>query len=76
MSKTAQRKRSAYQNGYRIGRYGWPSGVKGYRIGVTTEPAWQRGMRDGARDRAAAERRERAWHHRLVRWIRSLFSRA
>lgn len=52
MSKTAQRKRSAYANGYRIGRYGWPTGVKGYRLGVVDSPAFNLGIADGRRDLA------------------------
>lgn len=70
MSKTAQRKASAYRNGYQVGRHGWPAGVKGYRVGVVCDAAWHSGLRDGRRDRLAAERLSRSWRHRLVAWLR------
>ena len=70
MSKTAQRKASAYRNGYQVGRHGWPAGVKGYRVGVVGAAAWHRGLRDGRRDRLAAERLERSWWYRLAAWFR------
>lgn len=74
MSKTSQRKASAYRNGYRVGRHGWPAGVKGYRVGVVGDAAWHRGMRDGRRDRLAAEALGRTWWRRLVSWFRSRFA--
>lgn len=72
MSKAAQRKLSAYQNGYRVGRYGWPPGVKGYRVGVIGESSWHRGMRDGTRDRLAAQRLTKSWPRRLITFVRRL----
>ena len=71
MSKTSQRKASAYRNGYRVGRYGWPLGVKFYRVRASADGAWHRGMRDGRRDRLAAEALGRTWWRRLVSWLRS-----
>ena len=70
MSKTAQRKASAYRNGYQVGRHGWPAGVKGYRINSGDDAYWHRGLRDGRRDRLAAERLSRSWRYRLVAWLR------
>lgn len=74
MSKTAQRKVSAYRNGYRVGRYGWPPGVNGFRVGVVGDAAWHRGLRDGRRDRLAAEQLSRSWLFRLVAWLRGLMA--
>lgn len=74
MSKTAQRKQSAYANGYRVGRYGWPSGVKCYRLGMQADGAWLRGRADGKRDRLAAERVAKAWPRRLLDWLKRLVS--
>ncbi|BCP56247.1 hypothetical protein K32_48640 [Kaistia sp. 32K] len=75
MSKTAQRKLSAYQNGYRVGRHGWPAGVKSYTVGVTGYSAWRRGLRDGIRDQLAAQRLEKTWPRRLLSWLRGLVGR-
>lgn len=47
MSKASQRKRSAYQNGYRVGRYGWPKGVKCFRVTLQANSYWRSGLRDG-----------------------------
>lgn len=75
MSKTAQRKRTAYQAGYTVGRHGWPDGVKSYRVKRVADPDWHRGRRDGIRDRVAAQRLERSWTRRLVAWLRILGGR-
>lgn len=75
MSKTAQRKQSAYQNGYRVGRYGWPNGVKSYRVGVIGDAAWKRGLRDGRNDRRAAEELGRSIPRRVFAWLAGLMTR-
>lgn len=72
MSKTAQRKLSAYQNGYRVGRHGWPDGVKSYVVGVSGDSSWRRGLRDGTRDRLAAKAMEKSWPRRLLAFARRL----
>lgn len=75
MSKSAQRKLSAYANGYRVGRYGWPPGVKCYRVGVIGDAAWHRGLTDGRRDRQAANRLAMSWPRRMLTWLKRLVSR-
>lgn len=71
MSKAAQRKQSAYANGYRVGRLGWPPEVKVFRVGsVQADAAWRRGVRDGRRDRHAANRLAESWPRRMLSWLR------
>ncbi len=71
MSKTAQRKRSAYKNAYRVGRFGWPKGVAYFRVPMSANGEWRRGLKDGRRE-ARRERREAAvrpaplWQVRLA----------
>lgn len=72
MSKAAQRKASAYRNGYHVGRHGWPAGVKSYRVGAVASAAWHRGVRDGRSDLLASRRLSMSWRHRLVAWLRSV----
>lgn len=74
MSKAAQRKVSAYRNGYMVGRFGWPTHVKSYRVGSVADGAWRQGVRDGRRDLAAAEALKRAWWRRLAIWLRGLLA--
>ena len=72
MSKTSQRKASAYSNGYQVGRYGWPPGVKCFRVPPSADADWRLGLRDGNRDRLAAERMATSWRVRLLAWLRRL----
>lgn len=76
MSKTKQRKYSAYVMGYQIGRYGWPDGVKKVSVSKVADGHWHKGISDGARDRVAAERASErasetkvAWYNRLLIWL-------
>ncbi|MBB3017649.1 hypothetical protein FHR70_000689 [Microvirga lupini] len=75
MSKTAQRRRSAYQNGYRVGRYGWPEGVKSYRVGVIGDAAYERGLRDGRKDRRAAQDLGQSMPRRVLAWLSGLMTK-
>lgn len=73
MGKTAQRKRSAYQSGYQVGRHGWPRCVNCFRVGMVAEGAWKRGLADGRRDRMiAAGLVERSWLRRVIDWLLGL----
>lgn len=74
MSKTAQRKRDAYDKGYRAGRYGWDH-ARGYRFAMGVHHEFDRGRADGKRDRLAAERVAKAWPRRLLDWLKRLVSR-
>lgn len=57
MSKTAQRKRSAYQMGFTIGRDGWPEGVKSVRVAKVADGAWRAGLAHGRLARRTGEKR-------------------
>lgn len=71
MSKASQRRQSAYQNGYSVGRYGWPEGVRGFRIGVASDGAWRAGLRDGKRDRNLnpADSNRVSWYSSFLYWL-------
>ena len=76
MSKTAQRKQSAYHNGYRVGRYGWPSGVKCFRVGVFANSAYNKGLSDGRRDAKIEKIKSRPMHLFFMDFLRLMLSGA
>ena len=75
MSKTAQRKRSAYQAGYNIGRYGWPPGVKGYTVRKSADESWHRGLRDGRRDKKKQANVRVTWLQWIINLWRSWYAK-
>ena len=70
MSKTAQRKRSAYDKGYRVGRWDEWDSPRGYRFDMASAREFERGRAAGRRDLRAAQRVANTWHRRLVAWLR------
>jgi hypothetical protein len=73
MSKTAQRKRDAYNKGYRVGRYGkWDA--EEYRFSVGVGPEFERGRRNGERDRRMLDRKP-GRVERFLTWLTGKLAR-
>lgn len=75
MSKTAQRKRQAYRDGYQCGRLRMNPGA--CLVTAVTAESFRQGLAEGRRERARVGRamtEQKSLMSRLLRWIAKVLS--